>query len=59
MICILRSVILRRTTEYILGLTGGIMGILFSIYAMYFYRNKEFVHVILHTLPQIFKIHIS
>ncbi|EJP85595.1 hypothetical protein IC1_04633 [Bacillus cereus VD022] len=50
---------MRRTTEYILGLTGGIMGILFSIYAMYFYRNKEFVHVILHTLPQIFKIHIS
>ncbi|MEK4915865.1 MULTISPECIES: hypothetical protein [unclassified Bacillus (in: firmicutes)] len=40
---------MRRTTGYILGLTGGIMGILFSIYVMYFYGNKEFVHVILHT----------
>ncbi|EJQ62089.1 hypothetical protein ABEY48_12405 [Bacillus mycoides] len=26
---------MRRTTEYILGLTGGIMGILFSIYAIF------------------------
>jgi hypothetical protein len=51
--------ILRRITEYILGLTVGIMAILFSIYAMYFYENKKFTHVILHTQAKILKIRIS
>lgn len=40
-LCILRGRISRRITEYILGLMGGIMGILFSIHAMYFYGNRS------------------